>query len=64
MKLKIYFKSGNQVILDKIITWEVTGSSATDSITKFTIARESNPKEALIMQSISLGEIDCITELP
>lgn len=63
MKLTIYMKSGNVIKLDKVEDWNFKYSG--DEITSLSIKQSSKfwfkPKNKLLVESINLSQIECIT---
>lgn len=58
-KLTIYFKSGNQVTIDRVTEWSVTAEAA--DIDRVIIGQK-NPRKRLIVKSLDLKAIECIIE--
>ena len=56
--LTIYFKSGNKVTIDKVVTYEVVEHKLS---TSFTIGQES-PNYKLAKQSLDMDSVECIIE--
>jgi hypothetical protein len=64
MKLTFYFKSGSVVTADKVSEWEVSQDDG--KISKLVITQDGIEKKGkrIIVKSIDLRDIDCITEEP
>lgn len=59
MKLKIYLKSGNSILLDNVKEYEIKNKG--NIIVGMSIVTKSKPKQKLLVKTIDLSSIEAVT---